>query len=328
MATKVLWYQRPLFLQVFSVVAALVLITTTYKWSDLIHESEQEFEYFFQPKAAPGYVVISEPVKVRVTFKGSERARQALARITRREIRPVDAGLIELGENSVRIPPPDAGPRLTFVRLSPEMASVQIDAEVTRNVKIRPIVQGEASAGYQVRDVVVEPAEIAVRIPSSFAQLVEIPTLPVSIRNLDSDATFAKVQVDLPEFTAVSVPGTETVTVKVQVVPVREIRLLEPLKVELRGAPRGYTVSVQPDFISVQTQLPQDLELSARELRGIRAEVIVGSLPLNAEGMIIEGTYLREVELKDVPKIAESVQWLPRQVSLEVRAIVPESSRP
>lgn len=327
MATKVHWYQRSGFLRVFSFIAAVVLIATTYSWADLIKQSEQEFVYYFQPKAAPGYVVISDPVEVRVTFRGSERAREELASETRREIThalealPKGKGEPSVREHSVRIPEPDENSRLTFVRMDPETVSVQVDESVTLDVKIRPVQQAEPAAGYHVRAITADPESVSLRLPRSFAPaVVEISTVPVSIRNLDANSTFENVALDLPNFIVLDDSEPETVTVKVEIVPEREIRLLDPVLVEVRGVPRGYEVTAQPSYISIQAQVPKERE--GGRVKDMHARVDAKNLPRDESGAIIEGQHPGfEVKLDGLPSWAANVQIRPESVSLTVTEI-------
>lgn len=340
MATKVLWYQRPAFLGFFSFIVAVVLVATTYSWSDLIKQSEQEFVYYYLPKASEGNVVISEPVEVRVIFRGSQRAREELAKETRREIVHEMDEIATLGENSVQIPEPVESSRLTFVRMTPETATVLVDSLTDwQSVVVRADLRGEPAQhhkedGWRVgasREALLlseasasdrsnhDPFTVQVRRPSSFDPLVEISTFPVSIQGLNESRIFEEVELDRPEHTFVK--GSNKVAVQVKVIPVEETRLFDPVKVELRNVPRGYTVTADPSFISVQALAP----VTRTEVPQLTVEIDVRNhLTRDENDAYVEGAYENiEVKLKGLPRWATAPQQRPEKITLHVAAKEP-----
>lgn len=323
MANKELWYQRTSFHIILSVVAALGMISTSYAWSDLVRQAEQEFVYTFQVDTSEGYMVTSPPVEVRVVVLGSERERQKLANQTQRRITGHNVRLTTPGQHTVPIPVPESSSRLRVLRMEPTAASVNVVSLETHEVRLRPEIEGELAENYRIDSVTITPSEVEILIPSSIEVPTELRTLPINIQDLDSSKTFANVGLQLPEFSKVRNKDHERVDIALEVVPVRDVHLLDPQRVEVPDAPSGYLVDVYPSYVSVQVQMFERDE----EIGSLRAFARLDGLPRDEDGALIEGSYPNiEVQVSGYHGNPEDLAFRPDAVTLEVRKAVRPSS--
>lgn len=310
------WYQ--FLVVVLPLVGAIAAISYAYDWSEVIREDTQEFLYRFEPTVPEGYVVVSDPLEVSVTFRGSERARGALANETIRVIRP-DEAINKTGEHVIQIPQPPKPAGLDVVGMVPAVASVEIDTLDAREVKVSAEVVGEVAPNHRVGTITVSPEVLTVRVPSRSESTAALSTLPVSVAGRDRTTTISDVGVDLPDLYSLPSSSRTTVSVTVEIVPIREQRLFDPIPIEIYDPPEGYTVSVHPAYIALQVDVPVDRE----PIGEVRAVINAARIARTSEGEIAEGFHSGyEVELTGLPADIEGAVARPEKVTLEVRKIV------
>lgn len=307
------WYRAAMY--VIPILAAFAAIGKAYDWSNVIREDTQEFLYRFEPAVPEGYVVVSDPVDVSVTLKGSATRREALANETMRVIRPEDA-INKTGKHQIQIPHPTDVRGMKVIEIDPASVSVEIDSLVARELKVNAEIVGEAAPNYRVGSVTVSPEVLTVRAPSRSELTTALNTLPVSVNGYDKTTTIDDIAVELPEHYSFPSSGRTTVSVTVEVLPIREQRLLDPIKIEVENPPAGYTVTVHPAFVAVQVDVPVDRE----PIGAVRARVDASRIARTSADDIAEGFHSgHALELIGVPSDIEDALTRPDKITLEVR---------
>jgi YbbR domain-containing protein len=149
--------------------------------------------------------------------------------------------IIHLTPDTVRVP---FGVRV--VKVTPSIVTLTFERTLEKVVPIRPRLVGRPAPGYEVAEVVADPAEVRIVGPRSRVQEVESAfTEPISVDVAQSSVT-ESVAVGL-EDPLLRLGGTSRVRVTARVREVQEKRVFEAAPVEVRGGtaqPRPASVRI------------------------------------------------------------------------------------
>jgi YbbR domain-containing protein len=153
-----------------------------------------------------------------VTATGPESLLQqvdrALARVH------IDESGIDV-HNQVQLVPVDIDGRLVpSIELIPSTVDVDIDVrtiETSKTVPVRPVLTGTPATGFEVGEVLVNPAVVTIRgAPDLLSTITQVPTEPISLAGLQGRVT-AEVALALPSGTSLSDPSVPAPTVSVEI---------------------------------------------------------------------------------------------------------------
>jgi YbbR domain-containing protein len=240
------------------------------------------------PPEDSGRILVSElPDRVRVTLQGS---RSLLNSIRREEMEPVQVDLAESDLRYYYFEPAsfDLPVGVTVVQLAPASIPLTWADRAERELAVNARVRGEPGLGLSLRrPVVVTPAEVTLLgAESELDALSAVDTETIDVRGLEPGVHERIVRLERPPPHAVY-RGDGTVSVRIEIVPERDDRLLTDLTVEavgplarirpatvdvtLRGAPEQ-VARVQPGRI-VPFVDSSVAELAAGGMRPLQVQV-------------------------------------------------------
>jgi YbbR domain-containing protein len=154
--------------------------------------------------------------------------------------------IIHLTPDSVRVP---FGVRV--VKVTPSIVTLNFERTLEKVVPIRPRLLGRPAAGYEVAEVIADPAEVRIIGPRSRVQEVESAfTEPISVETVERSVTESvSVGVEDP---LLRLGGSSRVRVTAKVREVQEKRVLEGLPVEVRGG----TAQLRPASVRITVTGP------------------------------------------------------------------------
>jgi YbbR domain-containing protein len=289
--------------KLFALAASLILFS-------LVHGAEDAQRSIFVdvvailPPADSGKVLVSElPDRVRVTLRGS---RSLLNSIRREEM---DAVQVDLTDTELRYFyfEPEAFEMpvgVGIVQLAPDSIPLTWDDRGEHEIPVEPIVSGQPGEGLSLSSAIVEPAAVMVEgALSEIDALSSIRTESVSVRGLGAGTYERTVRLDPPR-THTSYPNGSSVTVRFQVVPERDERMLTELEVVAVGP----SARVRPTSVDIQVRGAPDL---IEDLSGDRLVPWVDS---STDELALGGTRPVEVQLRGVPHGIEVVRIDPAEV--------------
>ena len=120
----------------------------------------------------------------------------------------------------------------------PATVALQFERQVTKEVPVKPDVEGEPAPGYEVRRVTVEPAAVEVEGPeSALRDLAGAVTEPVELKASAGQVRERVAIAILNSEARLRIPQDAVVTVDIQ--PVRTERLISGVPVRMQQLPGG-----------------------------------------------------------------------------------------
>lgn len=199
----------------------------------------------------------------------------------------------------------DQNATLNGLTITPENVVVQIPVSQQggfRDVAVKVVVNGQVSAGYRLENISVFPPIITVF--ASNPELVRalpgvIETQPLNLQDAKEDIS-TRLALNLP--TDITIVGSQTVEVKVDVSPIQTSVTLSNQPVEVVGLPSGWNAVVAPQTVDV---------------------IVSGPLPL------LDALTPQDVIIKvDVSKLQAGTYQLTPLVNVLIEKIVIESILP
>ena len=161
------------------------------------------------------------------------------------------------------------------VKITPSLLTLNLERTERKTVPVRPRVIGRPAPGFEVAEVVSDPAEVRVAGPRSRVQEIESAfTEPVSVNGLDRTATLS-VNVGL-EDPLLRLEEGSRVEVTANVREVQETRTFKGLKVEAQGRSARLT----PSLVAVTVAGP------ASQVRALEASLLKAYVTLPREGAV------------------------------------------
>jgi YbbR domain-containing protein len=167
--------------------------------------------------------------------------------------------IVHLTADAIRVP---FG--VTVVRITPAILNLNFERTLQKVVPVRPRILGRPAPGYEVAEVVSEPAEVRIAGPKSRVMEVESAfTEALSVERAET-AVVDELNIGL-EDPVLRIQGSPRVRVTARVREAQEKRRFGPLAVSVRGA----AASVQPPAVSVVVAGPAAAvkRLKAADLR-------------------------------------------------------------
>ena len=153
------------------------------------------------------------------------------------------AGALE-GERIVQLAPSQIQVPFGFrvVKITPSLLTLNLESTQRKAVPVRPRVIGRPASGYEVAELLSEPAEVRIAGPRSRVQEIESAfTEPISVDGANQTRQ-ESVNVGL-EDPLLRLEAGSRVRVTARIVDARETRSLDGLRVVARGAPARLTPS-------------------------------------------------------------------------------------
>jgi YbbR domain-containing protein len=213
--------------------------------------------------------------------------------------------IVHLTAASIRVP---FG--VTVVRITPAILNLNLERTLQKQVPVRPRILGRPARGYEVAEVVSDPAEIRIAGPKS--RVMEVESAFTEAVSVDGAETPVADEVNIGlEDPVLRIQGSPRVKVTARVREAMEKRSFGPLAV----AVRGLSASAQPQAVSVVVTGPVGLlkQLKAADLRPYvegtgkdegRARVAVEIAPGNT-GVSVAEVDPPEVALRPLRRKAE-----------------------
>jgi YbbR domain-containing protein len=211
--------------------------------------------------------------------------------------------IVHLTSGAIRVP---FGVKV--VKITPSILTLNFERSVEKLVPIRPRILGRPAAGFEVAEIVSEPAEARIAGPQSRVQEVESAfTEPVSVEGARAPVADS-VNIGL-EDPLLRVHGLSRVRVTARVREVHERRVFEALGVTVRGG----AAQLRPSRVRVALSGPASV-LKGVDTDGVRPYVELGPgrgsrrLPVAVElaggdaGVTVESVEPAEVLVRPLPK--------------------------
>lgn len=240
----------------------------------------------------PENILISNefPGTIDVRLYGSRSLIRDLA--TRRISREIDLSGAKPGEVTLNIIPDSIPvPRgIQVTRIHPSHVTLILEPLVRKEVSIKPELKGKLAAGYELKDIKIDPAVVVIAgTKKELARIEKIPTEPVDISGLTKDME-TTVQLN-PGKCRVRVIGSSRINLSVGIEEqIIEERLLIPVE------PQGSNLCrVRPDEVTVSVIGPANLISETMQGGKIRAVIDLKGLG--------PGKYVREPRIQLPPEI-------------------------
>jgi YbbR domain-containing protein len=137
--------------------------------------------------------------------------------------------IVHLTAESVRVP---FGVRV--VKITPAIITLHFERSLAKEVPVRPRLMGRPAEGYEVAEVLAEPAEVRLAGPKTRVQEVESAfTEPVSVEGARSNIV-EEVNIGL-EDPLLRIEGASRVRITARIRETEVTRVLERLSIEVRG---------------------------------------------------------------------------------------------
>lgn len=296
--------------------AALVLIL--YSWIN--GERDSQLSVFTQVRmAVPKSLVLTSPPidRVKITVQGRF---STLNKLNSESIEPVFVDLsakspkddiVRLTEDMIRLPP---GLRVTSIQ--PSFIRITLKEKSTKTVPIRMRVVGEPPEGYIVGDTKISPTQVKISGPREAVDHVRV-TLTEPIDLSDRKESFTE-RVELrhedPIITDdLQVPVEVTVQIKTRSVE----RTIEEIPV--MAVNTNLDTSVTPSTVKITLKGPQKL------LEQVKRDKLLAAVDMSAEARQ-EGTYLKEVKIRNLPKDITLVTVHPTDFRVTTRRPAPREN--
>ena len=158
----------------------------------------------------------------------------------------------------------------------PETVAIVFERQVSREVPVRPDVEGEPAPGYEVRRVTVEPARVEVIGPESAVRdLAEATTEPVRLRSSAGEVRETVAIAILDSAARLRTAQNALVTVEIQPVTTERTVVAVPVRMQqlrarqrAQSSPPSVSVTVRGDAEALQKLGVGDVEASV-DLTGL-----------------------------------------------------------
>jgi YbbR domain-containing protein len=165
---------------------------------------------------------------------------------------------------------------ITVQRLQPKNITLLLDQLVQKDFTIEPVTQGKPAKGYILQKLYLDPDRLVISGPKNILDRdVALKTYVIDLEGLNHSTTL-QVHLNLdPDF--LDLLGETVVTAKLDVREKLVVRTVDSIPVNVREA--GVPVMVQPDSITVEARIPENLIRVTPELAMLfRASVSAGDV--------------------------------------------------
>jgi YbbR domain-containing protein len=210
--------------------------------------------------------------------------------------------IVHLSPDTIRVP---FGVKV--VKVTPSILTLNFERTLEKEVPVRPRLLGRPAPGYEVAEIMSDPARVKISGPKSRVQEVESAfTEPVSLEAASATVTDT-VSLGL-EDPVLRVSGGSRVKVTARIREEQGRRTLEGLPIEVRGG----TAQLRPASVRVELQGPRPLleELDRTRIKpyvtlgrdGAERVTVAVELASGLTGVQVVATVPAEVVLKNVRK--------------------------
>ena len=201
------------------------------------------------------------PSTIDVRLRGTSTS---LGRLTSGDLKAVlDVATAKPGRNQFQMSPENVSAPfgVEVSHASPATVPLVFERQVSRDVPIKPEIEGEPAPGFEVRRVTVQPASVEVVGPeSALRELSEVTTDPIELKASAAEVR-ETVRIGIPDSLArLRVPQSVLVTIDIQ--PVRTERAISGVPVRMpklrsgqraQSTPPNVTVTVRGDGGTLKT---------------------------------------------------------------------------
>jgi YbbR domain-containing protein len=197
------------------------------------------------------------PSAIDVRVRGTSTS---LGRLSPGDVKAVlDVGNVTPGRNLFQIGPDlvsaPFGVEVSYA--GPATVALQFERQLTKEVPVKPDVEGDPAPGYEVRRVTVEPARVEVIGPESdLRELAEAVTEPVELKSSAGQVREKVAIAILNSESRLRVPQDAVVTVDIQ--PVRTERLISDVPVRMQQLQAGLQAQSSPSSVAVTVRADEE----------------------------------------------------------------------
>lgn len=204
--------------------------------------------------------------------------------------------IVHLSEAAIRVP---FG--VQVVKITPAILRLQFERTLQKVVPIRPRLIGRPEAGFEVGQVLAEPAQVQVAGPRGRVHEIESAfTEPVALEGASRDVS-EEVSIGLEDPT-LRIQGRSRVQVRVQIRALEGRRELQvPIVVtdaRLGARPASARVTVSGPLVALRALQARDIEVAAVPLPGTTRARLEARLRQALEGVRVEAIHPVEVGLR------------------------------
>jgi hypothetical protein len=248
------------------------------------------------------------PSSIDVRVRGTSTS---LGRLSPGEVKAVlDVGNVTPGRNLFQIRPDlvsaPFGVEVSYA--GPATVALQFERQLTKEVPVKPDVEGDPAPGYEVRRVTVEPARVEVIGPESeLRELTEAVTEPIELRSSAGQVREKVAIAILNSEARLRTPQDAVITVDIQ--PVRTERLISGVPVRMQQLQAGLQAQSSPSIVAVTVRADEEA------LNSLTAGSIEASVDLTGLGA---GRYLLPVRVSP-SRLFGVVRADPPQVQITIK---------
>jgi YbbR domain-containing protein len=281
---------------------ALFLTLAMYVWVSIDREVEATRYAPVRVDVPENMVLVSDSVdRARVTIRGK------WSELNRFDNDKLDAinldlnanepeGVVPITREQVQVPP-----GLRVVGIEPSYMKYKLAKKTQKNVPIRPKITGEPADGYELSNVSVTPRRIELSGPAtSLADIESVTTESIDVTGRTS--TFDKtvrLRIDDP-LVGYDLDRPIEMTVEIDTQEIQ--RVISNIPVEPVNINAPMTATVNPTTVSITLRGPKAV------VEKIDPSALLASLDMGGKE---PGTFMKEVEIQNVPRSVQVVETQP-----------------
>ncbi len=305
------WLSENLLIKLIALLLAFVLHM-------VVNEDREEVGVFFVKTditLPSDQIMVNEPIdKISVSIRGK---RSMLTRLRSEPIEAIRVDLSEVTDGAFKFKPEQLKlpSGLEVIAINPPSLTVELE-ELRRSAAsvIVPPIQGAPAAGYQIVGQRVEPEKVEVIGPASRLNGVFALTEPVNLTGR------TETLVKILRLRDASGRGLEfeprSVTITIDIAPVRVERAFEGLPVEVRDT--RYLIALEPERVTVT------LAGAPKDMSGLDIKAITPVIDASGLDGKPPGTWKKKVEIDNLPPGVDLIHVRPAYIKLTTQAPPPK----
>ncbi len=291
----------------------LSLLFAIFLWYFVVGEDKVDIKVFIPIEIVnlPRDLVISNEYKKQldVTIRGPRVLTRGIDQqhITRSiDVSKATPGKIVFENEADSIPFPRG---INVLRIQPKNITLLIDRLIQKELSINPVVQGTPNLGFELVNVLLDPATISVTGPQALlAKETAVSTVPIDIENIQS-TTEKEVLLDIIEAMAELI-GEPVIKAKVILQEKTTERNIKQVPVGFTHSAVGASYSLTPSSVNVRAEIPISMINNKVDLKPLFVARV------NAENLP-PGKHVLNVEVAP-PKKIRILEISPKTVTIRI----------
>ncbi len=186
------------------------------------------------------------------------------------------------------------------LQVQPSHVTLIIDKLISKELAVKPVIQGKPAKGYEVDTVVLEPATIILNGPQGvLGDKIFLSTNVINVADL-KETVQTQVTLDLtPEVTALI--GETILTAKIVIKEHKQNKVLSKVPLEIEHTADRTTYKIKPPTVKITAEIPYSMAKETEDFTSlVKASVNAASLPPGRHELKVDISYSPELNILQV----------------------------